>query len=102
MARVWIRRGFGRRRLVSRTRIVIVPACAAGRPEAALRIEQEHSCRYDLVACFQAIADFDAISDLRTNADGAGLEPSPVATNTCCCSPLSTSASRGTVIRKLA
>ena len=52
-------------------RSVLVPAGSARRAQTALRVEQEHAGRDDLFAFSQALANLDAIGELRADRDGA-------------------------------
>ena len=61
-------------RVLRLRRAVVVSAGAAGRPQPALRVEQEHACRHDPLAFVEAAADFHAIRQLHAERHRARFE----------------------------
>src|SRR5262245_33073204 len=77
VAGVRVRSRGGRRLLIARRCTVAVSAGPSGRPEPALRVEQEDTCCDDLLAFFQAVPNLDAVGELDADRDGARLEAIP-------------------------
>jgi hypothetical protein len=53
---------------------VVVPAAAAGRPEPALRVEQEYARSHDPLALLEPAANFHAIRQLKAKRHHSRFE----------------------------